>query len=150
MRIVIASDHAAYDVKRALAEYLRSKGHQVDDLGAPSARPCDYPPYAEKAARQVAQGAADTGVILCGNGIGMSIAANKVKGVRASLCYNEKVAVQTRQHNASNMLVLPGREYDYEACRRILDAYLGASATTEERHVRRVNEIKEIEERFCK
>ncbi len=147
MKISVAADHAGFAVKNSVVERLKALGHLVEDLGAATPEACDYPFYAEAVAKRVASGQSDAGVVLCGNGIGMSIAANKVRGARASLCYNEKVAVQTREHNDSNVLVLPGREFTVETNLRILEAWIGASFTGVERHARRVRQIGEIEAR---
>lgn len=150
MIIAIGSDHAAYEQKQSLAAHLRALGHQVADLGTDSPQPCDYPPIAAAVGGAVARGEAALGVLLCGTGVGMSIAANKVPGVRAALCVVDQQAHDTRPHNDSNVLVLAGRVNDLETNRRLLDLWLSAGFSGEERHARRVEQIRRIEREYLK
>jgi ribose 5-phosphate isomerase B len=145
MKIAIGSDHAAFELKGLILDRLKSLGHQVEDLGTHTSASCDYPPIAEAVAKRVSEGKAERGVLMCGTGIGMSIAANKVPGVRAALVYSEKVAAGTRDHNDSNVLVLAGREFSNEENLRMLDVWMKTPFSNEDRHVRRLKQISEIE-----
>jgi ribose 5-phosphate isomerase B len=145
MNIAVGSDHAAYALKLKVVERLKAQGHHVEDLGAHSEASCDYPPIAEVVGRQVAGGKAERGVLMCGTGIGMSIAVNKVPGVRAALVYSEKVAAATRDHNDSNVLVLAGREFTIDENLRMLDAWMKTPFSNDERHQRRIAQISDIE-----
>jgi len=145
MNIAIGSDHAAFGLKGLVLERLKGQGHQVEDCGTDSAASCDYPPIAEAVAKRVAEGKAERGVLMCGTGIGMSIAANKVPGVRAALVYSERVAAGTRDHNDSNVLVLAGREFSNDENLRMLDIWMKTPYSNEERHQRRLKQIQEIE-----
>ena len=150
MKISVGADHAGYALKLKILDLLKKRGCTVVDLGTHSPDSCDYPGYAEAVGKSVASGETDLGVLACGTGIGMLIVANKIPGVRAALCYNQKVAVETRQHNDSNVIVLPGREFPVEENLKILEAWLGTSFTNEERHARRVRMIREIEKKWLR
>jgi len=143
MKIVIASDHAGYRLK----EILKGKvtGHTFIDAGTDSEDSCDYPDYAEKAGLMVASGKADAGIVICGTGIGISIAANKVKGVRAALCFNEFMAEMSRMHNNSNVLALGARVIGEDLAVRIAQVWL-KTGFEGGRHERRVEKIGKIEE----
>ncbi len=145
MKIAIGADHAGFDLKQALVKHLREKGHQVEDMGAPNAEPSDYPIYGEKVAEAVATRRADRGIVVCGNGIGMSIVANKVPGVRAALVFTEKMAEQTRTHNDSNVLSLAGRDLPLDTNLKLADIWLNTPFSNVDRHVRRVGEIADLE-----
>lgn len=150
MKIAVGSDHAGYETKNALVRKLRELGHEPKDHGTESPEPCDYPPVAEKVARAVASGAAERGILICGNGIGMAIVANKVPGVRAALVFTEKMARDTKDHNDSNVLSLAGRELPVETNLRLAEAWLATPFSGAERHARRVKEIGEIEAKYLK
>lgn len=146
MRIGIASDHAGFEQKQALAAYLRDGGYEVEDLGPDSADRVDYPDYAERLARAVAAGSVERGVLVCGTGIGMAVAANKVSGIRAANVVSPEFAALAREHNDANVVTLSGRFVDEETNRRIVDSFL----TTEfggGRHAGRVEKIALIEQR---
>lgn len=145
MKISIGSDHAGFDAKEALVKHLAAQGHQVEDVGAYNNEASDYPIYGEKVARAVAEKRADRGIVVCGNGIGMSIVANKVPGVRAALVLTEKMAQQTREHNDSNVLSLAGRDLPVEANLKLADIWLKTPFSNVDRHVRRVQEINDME-----
>lgn len=145
MKIAVGSDHAAFGLKTKVIERLRSQGHSVEDLGTHSEASCDYPPVAFDVAGRVSQGAAERGILMCGTGIGMSIAANKVAGVRAALVYSERVAAGTRDHNDSNVLVLAGREFSDEANLRMMDVWMATPFSQGDRHKRRLEEISNYE-----
>src|SRR5271170_2805328 len=144
MKIAIGADHAGFETKEALVKYLKAAGHQVEDVGAYNNEASDYPIYGEKVAKAVADHQADRGIVVCGNGIGMSIVANKVPGVRAALVFTEKMAEQTRSHNDSNVLSLAGRDLPQETNLKLTDIWLKTPFSNVDRHVRRVGEIKEI------
>ena len=142
--IAIASDHAGYAMKQALIEHLTAQGVQVDDLGC-GGEPVDYPVYAEKLCRAVAAGQYERGILVCGTGIGMSIAANKIPGIRAALCGDCFSAEMSRQHNDANVLCLGGRVVGSELAKRIVDTYLDTGFSNGESHIRRIAMIKDLE-----
>ena len=146
MKIALGSDHAGFETKQALVDHLRKMGHEVQDLGANSPEASDYPVYAEKVAEAVVSRQADRGILVCGNGIGMSIVANKFPGVRAALVMTEKMAEQTREHNDSNVLSLAGRDLPIETNLKLTDVWLRTPFSNADRHVRRVQEIGKIEQ----
>ncbi len=143
MKIVIASDHAGYRLKGILKDKL--EGYDFIDAGTDSEDSCDYPDYAQKAALMVASGEADAGIVICGTGIGISIAANKVKGVRAALCFNEFMAEMSRLHNNANILALGARVIGEDLAVRIAEVWL-KTGFEGGRHQRRVDKIGKIEE----
>ena len=124
MKIAIASDHGGFDQKAPLVEYMRSLGHEVEDFGPETADSVDYPDYAVPVARAVADGSADRGVLICGTGIGMSLAANKVKGIRAVPVQTDEFARLCRAHNNCNVLCLSGRFVELEQNKRLVDIFL--------------------------
>ena len=144
MNISIASDHAGFEQKQALAAYLRGQGHEVIDRGPGNDDRVDYPDFAELVARDVAGGAAERGVLVCGTGIGMAVAANKVDGIRAVNVINPQFAELSREHNDANVVTLSGRFVDEETNRAILDAFL-ATPFGEGRHAGRVAKIMALE-----
>jgi ribose 5-phosphate isomerase B len=143
-RITIASDHAGFRLKEALIAHLEDSGHDVDDQGTHSEEPVDYPPICAAAARTVVAGRADFAIVLGGSGQGETLAANKVRGVRAALCHDEYTARLARQHNDANVLGLGGRILGEGLAAAIVDAFLSA-AFEGGRHARRVAQIAEIE-----
>lgn len=145
MKIAIGADHAGFDLKQALVKHLGDMGFQVQDMGASDSQPSDYPIYAEKVAQAVASHQVDRGILVCGNGIGMSIVANKLPGVRAALVFTEKMAEQTRSHNDSNVLSLAGRDLPLETNLKLTDIWLKTPFSNIDRHIRRVKEIGDIE-----
>lgn len=146
MKIVIANDHAAVDLKKEIAAYLQELGHEVINIGIDVAERCNYPEYGEKAARMVAAGEADCGVLICGTGVGISIAANKVKGIRAAVCSEPVTARLVKEHNNANVIAFGARIIGVEIAKAIVDAYLNAEFQGG-RHQTRVNLIHDIEER---
>jgi ribose-5-phosphate isomerase B len=143
MKIGIASDHGGFELKEYLKEYLKRSGIEVSDFGTNSEEPVDYPIYGERCARAVANGEVERGVVCCGTGIGISIAANKVKGIRCALCTDENMARLSRQHNNANMLALGGRITSNEEAQKILDAWL-ITEFEGGRHQRRIDMIDNI------
>jgi ribose 5-phosphate isomerase B len=124
MNIVIGSDHAGFRLKELVKSHLERRGHRVEDAGPSAPESCDYPVYGLKVARRVASGAYEQGVLICGTGLGMSMAANRVRGARAALCTSEFQARMARAHNDANILVLGERVVGSELALAILDAYL--------------------------
>ena len=146
MKIVIANDHAAVTMKKEVCEYLIGLGHDVINIGIDREERCNYPDYAEEAAGYITSGKADLGVLICGTGAGMAIAANKVKGIRAVVCSEPVTARLAREHNHANIITFGARVIGYEMATAILDAYLNAEELGG-RHEERVNLITQIEER---
>lgn len=145
MRIAVGSDHAGFELKRRIVPLLASAGHEVVDVGSDSGEPADYPRYAASAARMVAGGEAERAVLVCGSGVGVSIVANKIDGVRAVNAHDPEEAELSRRHNDANVLALAGRRLDEGAAARIVEAFL----TTEfegGRHGRRVGQIAAVEQ----
>ncbi|HEY5619724.1 MAG TPA: ribose 5-phosphate isomerase B [Vicinamibacterales bacterium] len=150
MRIALAADHAGYEMKRDLAAALRTQGHDVLDLGTHSTAPVDYPDCAESVAAALRDRRADRGVIVCGSGAGVSIAANKFPGVRAAVCHDCYTARQAVEHDDLNVLCLGARVVGPALASDLVAAFLGAAFSGEERHQRRLNKMLAIEERFAK
>jgi ribose 5-phosphate isomerase B len=146
MRVAIAADHAGYQLKRELVPSLRSLGHQVDDLGTDSPDPVDYPDVAERLARAVLDGHVERGVLLCGSGVGASVAANKLPGIRAGLCHDSYSAHQGVEHDDMNILVLGARVIGVELARELVRVFLEACFTHQERHERRLGKIRALEQ----
>jgi len=144
MRIVIGADHGGFKLKEFIIKFLSSRGHTVKDVGAFSEEPCDYPLIGYDVSRLVASKAYHRGILICKTGIGMSIVANKVKGIRAALCDRPEIARSSREHNDSNVLVLAANIVKPEMAKKILEAWFGAGHV-EGRHARRVRQIKKIE-----
>lgn len=145
MKIAIASDHAGFGLKSRILRYLTEKNVETSDLGTASRDSVDYPDYAVKVAKSVSQGQSDRGILICGTGIGMSIAANKVPGVRAALCHNVATAETSRRHNDANVLVLGERVLDEETALQIVETWL-QSGFDAGRHQKRIEKIQEIEQ----
>ena len=145
MKICIGTDHAGIDVKDELRDYLKAEGHEVKDFGAYEKVSCDYPDYAFLVAEAVANGEYERGILVCSTGIGMSIAANKVKGIRAALVRDKETAELTRQHNDSNILVISGKFTPVKEAEEIADIWLDTAFSGDERHVRRIGKITEYE-----
>jgi len=144
MKIVIGADHGGFKLKEALAKFLKSKGHTVKDVGAFSEEGCDYPLVGYQAARLVADKTCERGILICKTGIGMSIVANKIKGVRAALCDREDIARSSREHNDANILVFAANVVSPARAKKILEAWL-STRHLGARHAKRVRQIKEIE-----
>lgn len=142
MKIAVASDHGGYKLKEAVKAYLQSRGIEVMDLGTDSEKSVDYPIYGKACANAVASGEADKGIVCCGTGIGISIAANKVKGIRCGLCTNVEMAELTRKHNNANMLAMGGRIIDEETGLAITKAFVDTEFEGG-RHQRRIDMLEE-------
>jgi ribose 5-phosphate isomerase B len=146
VKIALGTDHAGFDFKNQISVLLKEMGHDVRDLGAHTLDLLDdYPDYAYAVAQEVASGAAERGVIVCGSGVGASVAANKVAGVRAAICHDTYSAHQGVEHDDMNVICIGARIVGLALAQELLEAFLGASFTNEERHVRRLNKVKAIE-----
>ncbi|MEF9934894.1 MAG: ribose 5-phosphate isomerase B [Clostridium sp.] len=149
MKIALGSDHGGFNLKKLIIEHLESKGIEYEDLGCHSLESCDYPVYGHKVAKAVANKEFDFGILVCGTGIGISIAANKVPGIRAAHCTDSFTARATRQHNNSNILALGERITGPSIALDIVDAFLETSFEGG-RHEKRVNMIDDIEKEYLK
>lgn len=147
MKIVIGADHAGYEMKQSVAEHLRGQGHDVTDIGThePS-RPDDYPDFALSVAREIQAGNVERGILICGSGVGACVAANKFRGIRAGICHDHYSARQGVEHDDMNVLVLGSRVIGSNVAIDLVDGYMGAQFSGEERHVRRLNKVKSFEE----
>jgi ribose 5-phosphate isomerase B len=148
-RIAIGSDHGGVELKSDLAAFLRERGLEVIDLGTTGAESVDYPDFGEQVARAVVDGGADRGIIVCGTGIGISIAANKIPGIRAALVTDPFMARMAREHNDANILALGGRVLDADSARQCVAAWLDATFEGG-RHQRRLDKISELEKKYCR
>ena len=144
MTISIGADRAGFRYKERLAEHLRSQGHRVEDAGTLREEVCDYPVFAEKVARTVADRECDFGILICGSGEGMSIAANKIRGIRCGIAYNDEVAALLRQHNDANVVAFGANFMSYDEVQRKTDIFQSA-AFLGTYHADRINMIKAIE-----
>ena len=143
MNIAIASDHAGFELKLKIKSHLERQGFDVEDYGTFKTESVDYPDYGILASRAVAQGKADFGILVCGSGIGMSIIANKVKGIRAAVCTSEEMAEMSRRHNNANILALGGRMINHNYALKIIDKWL-TTPFDGGRHFRRINKIHQL------
>ncbi len=143
-RIVIGSDHAGFEDKERIKRRLDQLGIEYEDVGTDSTESVDYPIYARRVAEKVASGAVESGILVCGSGNGMQIAANKVRGIRAALAWNEETARLARQHNDANVLSVPARMISPEEADRVVESFLNAEFEGG-RHARRVSEISDLE-----
>ena len=151
MKIVVAADHGGYALKQSVIDELRASGHEAADLGAHDAdQPDDYPDFAELVCAAVRRGEAERGVILCGSGVGVVIAANKFPGIRAGLCHDSYSARQGVEHEDMNVLCLGARIIGAEIAREIVRNFARARYSAEERHARRLEKLNRIEARFLK
>jgi RpiB/LacA/LacB family sugar-phosphate isomerase len=148
MRIVLGSDHAGFDMKQDLVGFVRGLGHEIVDVGTNSTAPVDYPDFAESVGMAVRNGQAERGVLVCGSGVGASVAANKIPGIRAGLCHDSYSARQGVEHDDINVLVLGSRVVASELARDLVRIFLAAKFSGEERHVRRLGKIRNLESKF--
>lgn len=146
MRISIGADHAGYDMKKDLIDFIQQQGHTVHDVGTfEPGKPDDYPDYATLVAEDIRSGNVDRGVLVCGSGVGVSVAANKYKGIRAGLCHDHYSAHQGVEHDDMNVLVLGARIIGLMTAQDSVQAFLNAKFSGEDRHVRRLDKVKGIE-----
>ena len=149
MKIVIGSDHAGFQLKVAMGDLLRSMNQEVLDVGAFNENPSDYPDFAEAVGRAILDRKAERGVLLCGSGVGASVAANKLTGIRAAVCHDSYSAHQGVEHDDMNVLVLGSRIIGVKLAEDLVKAYLAAKFTNEDRHVRRLAKVKALESKFA-
>ena len=145
MHVAIASDHAGFPLKAKVAEYLGGLGHTVEDLGTCDTTPVDYPDFAEAVATAILSERVERAVLICGSGVGASVAANKFRGIRAGLCHDTYSAHQGVEHDHMNVLVLGGRVIGEALARELVGAFVEAKQSQEERHLRRLAKIEAIE-----
>lgn len=151
MRIAVGSDHAGYELKRQVIAYLLEvENCEVVDVGAYDTTPVDYPDYAEAVGRAVLEERAERGIIICGSGVGASVAANKLPGIRAGLCHDTYSAHQGVEHDEMNVLVLGSRVIGVEVAKELVRAFLRAEFSNEERHRRRLAKVQDLENRYLK
>ena len=150
MKISIGCDHGGLTLKNAVVDWLKSNGYEVVNFGTDTFASCDYPGFAMKAAEAVANGECDFGIVVCTTGIGISIAANKVPGIRCALCSEPLSAKMARLHDDANMLALGGGMIGINLGLEIVKTFLETPFSEEEKHVRRIDKIKAIEEKYCK
>jgi RpiB/LacA/LacB family sugar-phosphate isomerase len=150
MKVVIGSDHAGFQLKNSMGDLLRSLGHEVLDIGAFNENPSDYPDFAEAVGRAILDGRAERGVLICGSGIGASVAANKLIGIRAGICHDTYSGHQGVEHDNMNVLVMGSRVVGEKLAEDIVRAYLAAKFTHEERHARRLAKVAALEQKICK
>ena len=149
MQVALGSDHAGFDLKKILNDHLQANGHLVLDVGTYSTAPVDYPDFAEAVALAVVRGEAERGILICGSGVGASVAANKITGIRAGLCHDGYSAHQGVEHDDINILVLGARVIGSEVAKDLSLIFLNARFTAEERHQRRLAKILNIEKRYA-
>lgn len=142
--IAIGSDHGGFELKKAIMKHLAEKGVEVKDFGTYTSESCDYPDYGHAVAKAVAAGEFECGILICGTGIGISISANKVPGIRAALCTDCFCAEATRLHNDANILCLGGRVVGEGLALKIVDTFLATPFSNDERHIRRISKIESI------
>jgi ribose 5-phosphate isomerase B len=150
MNLAIGSDHAGFVLKMALDPFLKSLGHNVLDIGAYNDQPSDYPDFAELVGKAILEGRAERGILICGSGVGVSVAANKMIGIRAAVCHDSYSAHQGVEHDNMNVLVLGSRIIGEMLAQDLIKNYLGAKFTNEERHVRRLAKVHALEMRMLK
>lgn len=140
--LALACDHGGYELKQEIINYLNSKNIEFIDFGCASTDAVDYPEYGKKAAHAVASGQCDKGIIICGTGIGISISANKVPGIRCALCHDCFSAAATREHNDANMLALGARVIGVGHALKVVETFLNTPFSNDERHIRRIEQIE--------
>ena len=150
LRVAIGADHGGFPLKQAVVEWVRELGHVPLDLGTKDENPVDYPDYAEKVALAVKDGRAERAVLICGSGVGACVAANKVPGIRAAICHDAYSAHQCVEHDDMNVLVLGGRIIGSALAHELVEAFVKARYTAEERHARRLAKVNAIEARYSK
>jgi len=148
MKITIGSDHAGFELKKVLIDHLQKNGHELLDVGTDSTAPVDYPDYAQAVCLSVLQGKSERGILICGSGVGASVAANKIPGVRAGLCHDGYSAHQGVEHDDINVLVLGSRVIGPELAKDLCITFINARFTNEERHRRRLEKIHSMEQRY--
>jgi len=148
MRVALGADHAGFELKEHIKAHLLEERHDVVDLGTHSTEAVDFPDFAEAVGLAVSDGKAERGILVCGSGVGASVAANKIRGVRAGLCHDHYSAHQGVEHDDINVLVLGGRIIGASVALELVEAFLEARYTAEERHQRRLEKVLQLEQRF--
>jgi RpiB/LacA/LacB family sugar-phosphate isomerase len=148
MRVVLGSDHAGFGLKQEMLKYVQGLGHTVVDVGTHNDSPCDYPDYAEALAVALLNNQAERGIMICGSGVGASGAINKIPGIRAGLCHDCYSAHQAVEHDDINVLVLGARIIGSSLARDLVSIYLKASFSNEERHLKRLAKVQQLEKKF--
>ena len=148
MKLAVGADHAGFELKDAVRDALRKEGHEVLDLGTSSTAAVDYPDFAAAVGRAVLDGRAERGIVICGSGVGASVAANKLKGIRAAVCHDHYSAAQGVEHDDMNVLVLGARVIGTATAHDLVEAFIAARYTGEARHVRRLAKVAALEARF--
>ena len=143
MRVALGSDHGGFELKQEILAYLREKGIEYKDFGCDSTASVDYPVYAKKVCKAITDGECEKGILICGTGIGISITANKIKGIRAALCSDTFSAHATREHNDANILAMGARVVGEGLALDIVDTFLETEFSNDERHIRRINMIED-------
>ncbi|MFQ5914273.1 MAG: ribose 5-phosphate isomerase B [Nitrospinota bacterium] len=148
MRVAMGADHAGFGLKKSLAAYLREGGYQIVDVGTHGEDPVDYPDFAEAVGLALREGRAERGILVCGSGVGASVAVNKLPGIRAGLCHDPYSAHQGVEHDDMNVLVLGGRVVGPALAQELVRAFLGAEFKGEERHRQRLGKVAALEARY--
>jgi len=148
MRIAIGADHGGFDLKVSIADYLRNTGHTPIDVGTHTSDPVDYPDLAREVAKSVISGEADRGIMICGSGVGASIASNKFPGIRAATCHDTYSAHQSREHNDANILCMGARVIGLSLAEDIVKTWISSEFSGEARHRKRLDKISAIEQEF--
>ncbi|NIM93967.1 MAG: ribose 5-phosphate isomerase B [Anaerolineales bacterium] len=146
MKVAVAADHAGYPLKDLVIEIVQKMGHEAFDLGTHSTDSVDYPDYAEKVGRAIQEGKVERGILICGSGVGAAVAANKMRGIRAGLCHDTYSAHQSVEHDDTNVLAIGARIIGPDLAAEIVQAFLGAEFSGEERHQRRLNKVLALEQ----
>lgn len=147
LRVALGGDHAGFVLKQAVAEHYGDRLTSLIDCGTDNTESCDYPDFAIAVSREIIQGRADRGIVVCGSGVGVSVAANKIPGIRAAICHDTYSAHQGVEHDDMNVLCIGGRIIGSSLAMEIIDAFLGAKYTPGERHARRLDKVLEIEKK---
>ena len=145
MRVVAGSDHAGFELKRTLIDCIRDLGHEILNVGTDGPEPVDYPDFAVKVGKAILDGEADRGILICGSGVGASVSANKIPGIRAAICHDSYSARQGVEHDDMNVLVLGARIVASSLAEDLVRIFLAAEFTGEERHIRRMEKITALE-----
>jgi RpiB/LacA/LacB family sugar-phosphate isomerase len=148
MRVVLGSDHAGFEMKQKILAHVRKLGHEVSDVGTHDSSPADYPDYAEALGMAIINKQADRGILICGSGVGASIAVNKIPGIRGGVCHDCYSAHQGVEHDNMNVLVMGARVIGLEVAYEIATVFLDAQFSCEERHLRRLAKVQKLETRF--
>lgn len=141
--IAIGCDHGGYELKQEIIAYLKEKNLEFKDYGCDSKESCDYPVYAKKVANAIVSGECEKGILICGTGIGISITANKIKGIRAALCHDTFSAQATREHNDANIVAMGARVVGAGLAIKIVDTFLNTEFSNDERHIRRIEQMED-------